>query len=259
MKKFLNISLICIFMFCITIFPVKALTVWNYEDWKDGTNYGSKTKVSSNITNLKGEKEEKDGMKVGPYNKASKAKLSDGIIEEVYVGLDLNNYQNSELFELSIALNQQEDEEDAKYLTEAVVMTQKSGDKFVLTSTWAKDKNPIATIDKDGVYTYKWEFKKDTDNKIKVKFTVLDYGKELGTTDFVELTVENSEKATDVRYLWACNIKASYGIDIYTTLPEKQDNLVENPKTSDINLFLFIGLITAGSLGLGYTIKRKFD
>ncbi len=252
MKKILNLSLVFIMMLFVSISSVKALTIWNYADWQDGNNYGSKTKVSSNITNLKGEKEEKDGMKVGPYNKASKAKLSDGITEEVYVGLNSDNYQNSELFELSIALNQQGD----TYLTEAVVMTQKSGDNFLLTANWAP-KNPIAIIDKDGVYTYKWEFKKDNDNKIKVKFTVLDYGKEIGTTDFVELKVENFEKATNVRYLWACNIKASYGIDIYTTLPERQDNIIENPQTSDINIFLLFGLILIGSLGLIYTVKRK--
>ncbi len=245
-------------MLFVTIFPVKALTVWNYEDWQAGSDYGSKTKVSSNITNLKGEKEEKDGMKLGPYNKASKAKLSDGIIEEVYVGLNLDDYKNSELFELSIALNQQEDKEEAKYLTEAVVMTQKSGDKFVLTANWSKDKNPIATIDADGIYTYKWEFKKDNDS-IKVKFTVLDYGKELGTTDFVELKVENVDNATDVRYLWACNIKANYGIDIYTTLPEKQGDFVENPDTSDTSLFLAFGLITVGGLCLINTIKNKYN
>ena len=256
MKKCLNLVIIFILMFWVLILPVKALTVWNYENWQAGTDYGSKTKVSSNITNLKGEKDEKDGMKVGPYNKASKSKLSDGITEEVYVGLNLDDYKNSELFELSIALNQQNDNEEAKYLTEAVVMTQKSGNKFVLTANWAKDKNPIATIEKNGIYTYKWEFKKE-DNKIKVKFTVLDYGEVLGTTDFVELDV-NADKATDVRYLWACNIKASYGIDIYTTLPPKQGT-VENPKTADTNIFLFGGLIIISSLGLGYIIKRKLS
>lgn len=255
MKRIFNLGLIFILTLFISTLSVEALTKWKYEDWQAGTNYGSKTKVSSNITNLKGEKEEQDGMKVGPFNKASKAKISDGITEEVYVGLNLDNYKNSELFELSIALNQKQDNEDAKYLTEAVVMTQKSGDKFVLTSSWAKDKNPIATIDTDGVYTYKWEFKKEN-NKVKVKFTVLDYEKVLGTTDFVELDVENADKATDVRYLWACNIKATYGIDIYTTLPEKP---IENPQTGDINLFLFGGLIIIGGLGLGYIIKNRFN
>lgn len=257
MKKFLNLSLIFLLLFIAAILPVKALTTWKFEDWQDGNNYGTKTKISSNITNLKGGNIQ-DGMKVGPYNKASKAKLNDGIKEEVYVGLNLDNYQNSELFELSIALNQQENQEAAKYLTEAVVMTQKSGDKFVLTANWAKDKNPIATIDKDGIYTYRWEFKKDND-KIKVKFTVLDYGTELGTTDFIELKVENWDKATDVRYLWACNIKANYGIDIYTKLPEKEGNSLDNPNTSDINLLLIIVLIVIGVFGLIYSIKRKWN
>lgn len=255
MKKILKLSLFGIVILVGMIMSTKALTVWNFEDWQAGTNYGSKTKISSNITNLKGEQEENGGMKVGPYNKASKAKLSDGIVEEVYVGLDLNNYQNSELFELSIALNQQT-EGISKYLTEAVVMTQKSGNKFVLTANWAKEKSPIATIDKSGVYTYKWEFKKE-DNKIKVKFTILDYENVLGTTDFVELKVEDVTKASDVRYLWACNIKASYGIDIYTKLPERQFSKIENPETADINLGLLIILMIVGILSF-YYVKKRF-
>ncbi len=255
MKKFLNLAFIFVSMLFVSVLSVEALTVWNYEDWQAGTNYGTKTKVSSNITNLKGEKVEREGMKTGPFNKASKAKISDGITEEVYVGINKDNYNNSELFELSIALNK----DDNQYLTEAVVMTQKSGDKFVLSATWAKDKNPIATIEEDGVYTYKWEFKKDSDNKLKVKFTVLDHGQELGTTDFVELQVENADKANNVRYLWACNIKANYGVDIYTTLPPKPGSIVENPDTSDINLFLTLGLLAISSLGLGFVIKKRYN
>ncbi len=254
MKKFLKLSLFSILLLLVMTGPVKALTTWNYEDWIDGNNYGTKTKVSPNITNLKGESKESDGMKVGPYNKASKAKLSEGITEEVYVGLDLDNYQNSELFELSIALNQ-EDGETSKYLTEAVVMTQKSKDKFVITANnWNKDKNIIATIDKNGVYTYKWELKKE-DNKIKVRFTVLNYGEKLGATDFIELNVASPQKATDVRYLWACNIKATYGVDIYTTLPERPS--VTNPETSDINILLYLGLIASGGICLFFIKKAK--
>ncbi len=255
MKKYLTQSLFFAILFLVTILPVQALTEWKFEDWQAGDSYGTKTKVSSNITNLKGENVESGGMKFGPYNKASKAKLSDGIKEEVHVGLKKDDYQNGELFELSIAINKKEENKDAEYLTEAVVMTQKSGDKFVITSTWAKDKNPIATIAADGVYTYRWEFKKE-DNKIKVKFTVLDYGKELGTTDFVELEVEDISKATDVRYLWACNIKATYGVDIYTTLPPKP---VENPNTADLNIFFYFGLIAFSSLGFLCIKKRKLN
>ncbi len=254
MKKFFKLALFSILSIFATFTSVHALTTWKFADWQDGTDYGTKTKVSENITNLKGETTEKDGMKTGPYSKASKAKLSEGITEEVYVGLDLDNYQNSELFELSIALNQ-EDGGTSKYLTEAVVMTQKSGDKFVITANnWNKDKNTIATIDKKGVYTYKWEFKKE-DNKIKVRFTVLDYGEELGSTDFVELNVANPEKATDVRYLWACNIKAAYGVDIYTTLPEKSS--VTNPETSDINVVWLILAIAIGVVGLSFLKMKK--
>ncbi len=257
MKKIFGLSLMFAFLFFIANLNVFALTTWKYEDWQDGKNYGLKTKTSSNITNLKGEKEENDGMKLGPYNKASKAKISDGITEEVYVGLKKDDYQNSELFELSIAINKKENSKDAEYLTEAVVMTQKSGDKFVITANnWTKDKKTIATIDADGVYTYKWEFKK-SNNKILVKFTVLDYGKVLGTTDFVELDVDASN-ASDVRYLWACNIKANYGVDIYTSLPPKPDTTIENPQTADINIFFYLGLIGISTLGL-LVLKKEVN
>ena len=251
MKKILSFSLFFVSFCFLFILNVKAMTVWKYEDWQAGTNYGSKTKVSSNITNLKGEKEEDEGMKKGPFNKASKAKLSDGIKEEVFVGLNKDNYENGELFELSIAINKKEANKDAEYLTEAIVMTQKSGDKFVITAGWNKENNPIATIDTDGVYTYRWEFKKD-DNKIKVRFTVLDYGKEIGATDFIELKVDDASNASDVRYLCACNIKAVYGVDIYTTLPPKP----VNPDTSDINVFLYVGLAIISGIGL-FCIKKR--
>ena len=253
-NKFCKLSIFFISLFLVTVLQVKALTVWKYEDWQT-KDYGTKTKVSSNITNLKGEKGEDGGMKKGPYNKASKAKLSDGITEEVYVGLDFDNYKKDDLFELSIAINKKEDNKDSEYLTEAVVMTQRSNDKFVLTAGWDKSDDPIATIDANGVYTYRWEFKKEN-NKIKVKFTVLDYGTVLGTTDFVELEVADSSKATDFRYLWACNIKADYGVDIYTELPPKPGS-TENPGTSDINLWLFLGLMAFGSTGLIYLNKSK--
>ncbi len=252
-KKNLYLCLFCIFLFLVSIVPVDALTVWRFEDWQTANDYGYKTKKTSNITNLKGGLED-DGMKVGPFNKASKARIKDGITEEVYVGLDLENYQETELFELSIAINQL-DGEQAKYLTEAVVMTQKSGNKFVLTAGWTKKDDPIATIDANGVYTYRWDFKQEKDNKIKVRFTVLDYGKELGTTDYVELAVDNPQDATDVRYLWACNIKAAYGIDIYTTLPVRD----ENPNTSDIHLFFWIGVIAISGLGIVYSKKKSFS
>ncbi len=250
MKKFFVWGICFVLLMFMFNMPVKALTTWKYEDWQAGEGYGTKTQKSSNITNLKGEKEEKEGMKRGPFNKASKAKLSDGINEEVYVGLNLGDYENGELFEMSIAINKKEDDKEEEYLTEAVVMTQKSGDKFVLTAGWYKNREPIATIDEDGVYTYKWEFKKEN-NKIKVKFTVLDHGEILGTTDFVELSIDAS-KATSFRYLWACNIKANYGVDIYTTLPPKKG---ENPATADINIFLYLGLAVASSLGLLYIKK----
>ncbi len=251
MKKFFYLSLIFVTLFFMANNSVKALTTWKFEDWQDGKDYGTKTKVSSNITNLKGEKEEKEGMKRGPYNKASKGIISSGVTEDVYVGLKKDDYQNSELFELSIAINGQNN----AYLTEAVVMTQKSGDKFIITANnWTKDKKTIATIDTDGVYTYRWEYKK-SNNKVLVKFTVLDYGKEIGTTDFVELDVDASN-VSNVRYLWACNIKANYGVDIYTTLPPKPD--AENPKTADINIFFFIGLLGISTLGL-FTLKKELS
>lgn len=255
MKKFLKLSVLCISLFLVTVLQVKALTAWKYEDWQ-ADDYGTKTKVSDNITNLKGEAVEDEGMKKGPYNKASKAKLSDGIKEEVHVGLDFANYEHGELFELSIAINKQEAEKDPEYLTEAVVMTQRSGDKFVLTAGWDKSNDAIATIDANGVYTYRWEYKKEND-KIKVRFTVLDYGTVLGTTDFVELNVADASKATDFRYLWACNIKANYGVDIYTTLPPKPGTTIENPSTADINLWWVLGFLGVGSAGLVYLYKTK--
>ncbi len=187
-------------------------------------------------------------MKYGPFNKSSTAKLSDGIIEEVYVGLNKENYKNLDLFELSIALNNKSN----KYLTEAVVMTQKSDNNFILTANWAKDFKAI--IKEDDVYTYRWEFKSSDEGKIQVRFTVLNYGKEIETTGFIDLDKE-AKNATNVRYLWACNIKAPYGVDIYTQLPDKNTQEIENPNTSDNSLpYVLVSIIVL--LGLFFLIKK---
>ena len=63
MKKIFNLSFMFISLFFAFSLSVQALTIWKFEDWQDANNYGTKTKVSANITNLKGEKEESDGMK----------------------------------------------------------------------------------------------------------------------------------------------------------------------------------------------------
>ena len=94
MKKILGWSIFLSALMFMFNMPVKALTTWKYEDWQDGDNYGTKYQKSSNITNLKGETVEDDGMKKGPFNKASKAKLNDGIKEEVYVIMKIVNYLN---------------------------------------------------------------------------------------------------------------------------------------------------------------------
>ncbi len=241
MKKLLFVGIL---FFCFFIPSVSALTKWEYNSWQANDGYGKKKQVTSNITNLKGEDVEVGGMKYGPFNKTSTAKLNDGIVEEVYVGLNKENYNNGDLFEMSIALNNTA----SKYLTEAVVMTQKSGDNFVLTANWAKSFK--ATITENGVYTYKWNFKTSVEGKILVKFTILNYNEEIDTTGFIALD-KDAKDATNVRYLWACNIKAPYGVDIYTELPVLES---ENPNTAD-NIFFYVLMLFLSLGSVSYLAK----
>ncbi len=202
--------------------PVAALTKFEYKDWNTADGYyGTKEEVSDVVTKLVGKDQSPDfdGQIVGAYTKASTgALLKDGIKEEVYVELDPTNYENGELFELTVSLDAQAKAEAE--LTEHVVMTQKSGDEFVLTAGWY-DKNPIAKVTKSGVYTYRWEYTVKED-KGYVTFTLLLGDEEVGSTGEVEVTeiTADNKDTVALRSVWFCNIKAENGVYVHSRLPQ---------------------------------------
>ena len=103
MKKILKITL-CL-MVSLTIFASTIYaTVYNYDSFSTPENYGTKTKIDENITNLNGNRTETGEKLQGPYSKASTAKLADGITEETYIELDLDKFAEGEYFEVSLAL-----------------------------------------------------------------------------------------------------------------------------------------------------------
>ena len=217
MKKLLVLTA-CVLLL-VSAFATNAYaTTYKSDDFQTGSNneYGTITDIDSNTFNFKGTLNEAAGMVYGPYSKISTGKLNDGITEEVNVGIDLDKLNSQELFEVTVSL----DNDEKEYLTEAVAMAQKVGDEVVVTTgNWFPSFK--ATINKSGVYTFQWKYYKN-DNKIYVRFTVLDYGKEINTTGNVELMdltgVSNVSDVT-VRSLWFCNIRAENGVDVYTTLP----------------------------------------
>lgn len=227
MKKKMTIALLSIVTFIFAIQSVNA-TEYKYESWTSGSGYGTATKIDDNTTNLKGNETASGGMFVGPYSKASTAKLKDKISEELYVGLDFNKIKEGEFFEVSLALKNGGND----YVSEAVVMTQRVGDKIKLTTGWAPDFE--ANITTQGIYTYHFDMWIEG-NKTYVSFTLLQANRELATTgkiDFDTIITADTKnpiaEQTDVsvKYLWFCNIKVEAGVDVYTKLPTVKLTLV---------------------------------
>ena len=230
MKKKMGFAVLSIAAFMFAIHSASALTEYKFDGWYAENGYGSKTKVDENITNLKGNETASGGMYVGPFSKAAKnVKLADGITEEVHVGLDFDKIKEGEYFEASLALKTTNDNNEEKYVSEAVVMSQRVGDKIKLTAGWAKDFE--AYIQAKGVYTYQWKMWIETEENAKktyVQFTLLQGEKEIATTgkiDFDTLTTADTlnpiaeQKDVTVKYLWFCNINVKEGVNIYTEVP----------------------------------------
>ncbi len=268
MKKIVSIVIAIAVVFGLSIQPASALTKWKYADWKT-EYYGTATKKTDNITNLKGSEETlvESGMKKGPYSYASTQKLADTIQEETYVALNSANYENGELFEVSLALKNKA----GAYVNEEVITTTKVGDHFeIITNGDAEFK---AIIDKEGVYTYRWEIRVEGE-KTYVNVSILLWDEEIAKTKDIDLDTLGttdakrpaaSEEEVSVKYLWFCNIKADYGVDVYTELPPKPvvetqtvkpDNQAkENPNTYDA-IILYVAIALVGSIALGYSIKK---
>lgn len=230
MKKKMGFAVLSIAAFMFAIHSASALTEYKFDGWYAENGYGSKTKVDENITNLKGNETASGGMYVGPFSKAAKnVKLADGITEEVHVGLDFDKIKEGEYFEASLALKTTNDNNEEKYVSEAVVMSQRVGDKIKLTAGWAKDFE--AYIQTKGVYTYQWKMWIETEENAKktyVQFTLLQGEKQIATTgkiDFDTLTTADTlnpiakQKDVTVKYLWFCNINVKEGVNIYTEVP----------------------------------------
>lgn len=246
MKKLLSLTL-CIMLVLLTLTTSVYATSYTYDSFVTEGGYGTKTKVSDNITNINGIFDATMGNFVGPFSKASSAKLADGISEETYVEINFDTLKTTEFFEVSLALKNKAGE----YVSEAIVFTQKTADnKVTLTSSWAP--NFKATITENGVYTYRWNmFIKD--GKTYVNFTLLDYDTVIGSTgniDFDSIKTADTknpiaeQEDVSVKYLWFLNIKAENGINVYTGLPavelvpptdEDKDNEVTPPVDEDKN------------------------
>ena len=271
-KNVLGMAMVSLFAF-VPFLNVSALTPYTLEDWNT-EGYGSATAVSDNITNIKGNETATEGMFYGPVSKKSNAKLVDGITEEVYIELNQDTMANSELFELTMSL----DDTSENYVTEGVVMTQKVGDEYVLTAGWAPEFK--ATITEDGVYTYRYSASLDEEGNTIFEFTVLKWDEVIASTTKIDMGETN---AVSTGYMWFGSITATNGINVYTTLPEKPSEEIpvepveptepseevttpdsestieeQNPETSD-SIILTVGmLVTSLTLvGLGVRAIKK--
>ena len=240
LKVFLGLF-VCAFM-VMPFMGVNAMEKFTFDDWdaQSGT-YGSATKVDDNITNIKGKWYEEKGMAYGPFTKKSQATLKDGVTEEVNVELNKDTIADNEFFELSMAFNNAEGNNS----DEVIIMTQRVGDSYILTSGKAPEFKGV--VNEDGIYTYRYHVYTEGENTYW-EFTLLKDGEEVLTTGKVDLGVRDFET---VRYIWFCNVQVKQGVNVYTNVPEKPaveepttpetpkdenndvKDEVENPKTSD--------------------------
>lgn len=239
MKKKIGLSLLSIATFVCATHSVDALTTYEADSWETDGGYGTVTVVDDNITNIKGETTANGGMFYGPYSKdAENVKLADDITEEIHVMLDPAKYNNGELFEVSLALKNGANE----YVSEAVVMTQKDGDGFKFTASWAPDFS--VTVSRKGIYTYQWNMFIDN-GKTYVNFSLLQGNREIATTgdiDFDTIVTPDTknpiadEDEVSVKYLWFCNVQVANGVDVYTELPTVKLTFVDPTEDEDLVL-----------------------
>ena len=234
MKKLFKLTLCVIVALALSIalfnINVNAAT-YDYDSFTDGSGYGTKTKVSENVTNLKGQYDSGMGMYVGPFSKASTAKLADGISEEAYIEVDMDKIATGEFFDVSLALKNASDE----YVSEAVVASQKTAEDEVTVHTgWAPEFEVV--LDKTGIYTYQWNMFVEEDTPY-VNFTILSGDTVLGTTGNVDMdTIQGPDDKTpileqedvSVKYLWFCSLNVAEGINVYATLPGTTIDVIQD-------------------------------
>lgn len=232
MKKIFSLVLCVILALVLFATSVSAAT-YTFDSFVDGSGYGTKAQVSENVTNLKGQYDSGMGMYVGPYSKASTSKIEDGILEESYIELNLDNTKNGEFFEVSLALQNATNE----YVTEAVVMTQKTAEnEMVITAGWAP--NFKAVVSSNGIYTYQWRMFVENDTPY-VNFSVLSGDTVIGTTGNIDMDTIGGvddknpilgEEGVCVKYLWFCSINVAEGINVYAQLPGTEVEFVQDEK-----------------------------
>lgn len=265
MKKFLVMALVAAFVF-VPMVNVNALEKFVYEDWSTEGGYGTAEKVDDNVTHMEGTYYESEGMAYGPVTKKVTTALKDGVEEEVNVELNQATIADGELFEISMAFNNAEGNRS----DEVVVMTQRIGDNYILTSAKAPEWKAEVPVAEDGVYTYRYNASIE-DGVTYWQFTLLKDGEVVTTTDKVNLGETDFET---VRYIWVCNIKVNEGINVYTNVPveeteeptedeeitppteqEREEDTTENPETSD-GILLFVSLAVLGLAGTTLAYKR---
>lgn len=284
MKKLLGLTLCVMFIIISFASTVNAKTIYNFDSFTQTEGYGTVTKVDDNVTNLKGETSPNGGMYLGPFSKASTAKLDDGILEETYVQIDLEKLKQGNLFEVSLALKNADDQ----YVSEAVVTSQMDNGVVNVTAGWSKDLH--AVIKESGVYTYQWKMYKDGKDTY-LQFTLLKYDEVIGRskiTDFDSITTQDTknpiadQKDVSVKYLWFCNIQVPDGVNVYAELPpkpgtpetpepeqsqpqpEQQPQNTQStpqkdvtPKTGIVNMINYASIIALLSLAGIVVLKRK--
>ena len=243
LKKLISMVSVLLLVVGVANTSIKA---YSLSDWQTGSNntYGFAENNGDGIVQLKGAKD-KDiyGRNVGPFTKANMPLFSESnnvVAVQTHVKIDLEAMKDSEQFMVDVALNSQNNTE----VTGLQMKFLKKGNKVIVSPEPILSNNFTYEISKSGIYTLRWEYKKDT-QKVSCDFIL----KQKDEVLFNGVVADVNEikgpldglLAVGARYLWFHDISVSDGIYVYETLPSDvyqppvidKDVTLDNDKIKD--------------------------
>ncbi|MGN0973774.1 MAG: hypothetical protein ACI4OT_03435 [Bacilli bacterium] len=199
----------------------------------------------------------------------------DGTSMSVNVELDLESLKDSTFTITSNVGEEEGNPEYPNYVSDFQIITTVNEDGAIITSPWTNYGDAIE-INESGIYTYTWTFTKSNDGSVTGKFTIDNYGQEVGelVSAYEFKHADTGVKPTVLRTMWIyggnnndAQRPLQKALNIWTVLPtpvtpednepsngETTTDTEKNPNTSD-NIILYVALAVIGLSVVGITTK----
>lgn len=192
-KKILSSLLVLVAVFGLTVPEVMAASKWEAYQNTTVVENGDKLTVKT------------DGSGVINKEYAGTEITEDGVSMSTNVELDLAKLAGS-TFTITANVGELEGNPDyPNYVADFQVITTVDENGARVYSSWTASNKESINIDRSGIYTYTWTFKKNADGVVTGEFTVDYYGDEVGklTSAHEFKNAETGVKPTVLRTLWA--------------------------------------------------------